>query len=137
MPVCLVICDLVQFPFFIPQVSLTHPYYPLNGEFGKISSLEQSHEDPRQNGDGAPGISRHYLFGKRKPALQLLQEDEMKRRRTHHFILLYVRVPPLEDSKIKLVDLLCRRTAVVKLHHCRLEDPAQTTELNQSQTTIM
>lgn len=30
----------------------------------------------------------------------------MKRRRTHHFVLLYVRVPPLENSKIKLVDLL-------------------------------
>lgn len=85
---------------------LSHPDYPLNGEFGEISSLEQSHEDTGQNGDGAPGISCHYLFGKRKAVLELLQEDEMKRRRTHHFVLLYVRVPPLENSKIKLVDLL-------------------------------
>ena len=77
--------DLVEFPFFIPQVPLAHPNYPLNGQFGKISSLEESHEDPGQNGNGAPGISCHYLLGKRKPASQLLQADDMKWRRTLPF----------------------------------------------------
>lgn len=61
-----VVCDWAQLPLFIPQVPLTHPDYPLNGEFGKVSSLEQSHEDGGQNGDGAPGISCHYLLGKKK-----------------------------------------------------------------------
>lgn len=42
--------------------------------------------------------------------------------KTHHLILLDVRIPPLENSKVKLVELLCRRTPVVKLHHGRLEE---------------
>lgn len=131
------VCDLVQFPFFIPQVPLTHPDYPLNGEFGKISSLEQSQQNPGQNGDGAPGISCHDLFGETKPVLPLFLEDEIRRKRTHHIILLNVRVPPLENSKIKLVDLVWRMTAVIKFHHSCLENPAETTELNQIQTTVM
>lgn len=61
-----VIGYLVQFPRFIPQVPLSHPDCPLNSEFGKISSLEESHEDPAENGYGAPGICRHYLFGSEK-----------------------------------------------------------------------
>lgn len=61
-----VIGGLVQFTYFIPQMPLTHPDYPLNREFGKMSSLEQSHEDPTENGYRAPGICRHYLFGNEK-----------------------------------------------------------------------
>lgn len=58
-----VIGYLVQFPFFVPLVPLTHPDYPLNREFGKVGSLEKSHEDAAEDGDGAPGIRRHYLWG--------------------------------------------------------------------------
>lgn len=43
------------------------------------------------------------------------------RQETHHFILLDVRIPPLEHSKVKLVGLLHRRTTVVKRHHGRLQ----------------
>lgn len=68
MTIISVIGDLLQLPLLVPQVPLTHPDYPLDGELGKIGSLEQSHEHPRQDGDGAPGISRHDLFGRRKPA---------------------------------------------------------------------
>lgn len=46
---------------------------------------------------------------------------------THHLVLLHVRVPPLEDGEVQLVGPLRRRTAVVELHHGRLEDPAQIT----------
>lgn len=126
------ICDLVHFPFFIPQVPLTHPDDPLNGEFGKISSLEESHEDAGQNGDGAPGISRHDLFGKTKTCFTAFTGGRNAATRTHHFVLLYVRVPPLEHSKVKLVGLLWRRTAVVKLHHSRLEDPARASDSNHA-----
>lgn len=46
----------------------------------------------------------------------------MKHGGTHHLILLYVRIPPLEHSEVQLVDLLRHRAAVVKFHHSRLED---------------
>lgn len=57
---------LGKFPSFIPQMPLTHPDDPLNSEFGEISSLEESHEDTTENGDRAPGICSHYLFGSKQ-----------------------------------------------------------------------
>lgn len=71
------------------------------------------------------GLAVTICLEREKPALQLSQEDEMKRRRTHHIVLLYVRIPPLENSEIKLVDLLFRRTAVVKFHHSCLGNPSR------------
>lgn len=56
--------DLVELPCFIPQMPLAHPHYPLNRELGKIRRLEESHEDAAEDGDGVPGICRHYLFRK-------------------------------------------------------------------------
>lgn len=45
---------------------LAHPDDPLNAEFGKISGLEESHEDATENGHRAPGICSHDLFGRRQ-----------------------------------------------------------------------
>lgn len=47
---------------FIPQVPLTHPDDPLDGEFGEISSLEERHEDAAEDGNGAPGIGCYQLL---------------------------------------------------------------------------
>lgn len=57
---------MVQFPCFIPQMPLAHLDSPLNSEFGKIGSFEESHEDPTEDGYRAPGIRSHYLFGKKQ-----------------------------------------------------------------------
>ena len=53
--------DLVQLPSFNPPMPLPHFDDPLDGEFGKVSGFEESHEDAAEDGHGVPGISRHNL----------------------------------------------------------------------------
>lgn len=94
----------------------------------KLAALNRAMKTPDKMAMELQGLAVTICLERENLLLQLLQEDKMTRRRTHHFILLYVRVPPLENRKIKLVDLLLWRTAVIKFHHSHLEDPAQTTE---------
>lgn len=90
----------------------THPDYPLNSEFGKISSLEESHENPAEDGSRTPGIGRHNLFGNQESCFHglilnkfLNEEDEMSGK-TYQFDFLYVRIPPFEDNKKQLIGFL-------------------------------
>ena len=111
--------DLVQFPCFFPQVPLTHPVYPLNSELGKVSGLEESHEDSAQDGDGVPGICRHDLFGSERVVLQSDTLDGLERGtgRTYQSDFLHERIPPFKDSKEKLVALLRLRSFIIEFHH--------------------
>lgn len=81
----------------IPQMPLSHPDDPLDGEFGEVGRLEESHEDAAEDGDGAPGVRRHY------------QTD-----------LLHERISPLKNSEKQLIGLLRLGPFVVKFHHCGL-----------------
>lgn len=59
-------------------MSLTHLNYPLNSEFGEISSLEESHEDATENGYGVPGICSHNqsdFLNKRIPPFKYSKEE--------------------------------------------------------------
>lgn len=111
MPSCSVIGYWVHFPSFIPQMPLAHPDDPLNGEFGKVSSLEESHEDPAEDGHGAPGIRSHDLF-ERKAKLQAdtLTSTMMRTKRsrggTHQSDFLHVWIPPFKDSEEELIGSL-------------------------------
>lgn len=74
---------LLQLPIFVPHMPLTHSDYPLNRQFGKIGSLEESHEAATENGYGVPRVSSHD------------QSD-----------FLNIRIPPFEDGEEELIAFL-------------------------------
>lgn len=86
----------------------------------KLAALNRAMKTPDKMAMELQGLAVTICLGRENR----LYSSESRRGggEAHHLILLDVRIPPLEDCKVKLVDLLRHGAAVVKLHHGRLEE---------------
>lgn len=116
---------------------LAHLDNPLNSELGKISSLEERHEAPTEDGYRVPGICSHYLFGREQKLCyrlthwygQMNSNQDKTSGRTYQSDFLHKRIPPFENGKEKLIALLRLGSFIIEFHHSGLEDPTQTLKL--------